>query len=59
MIDTSTLVKTVLKTRDVAHLSRVLKVAKKTIYRWVNNECRPNLHFQQRLLELYGKDQNK
>lgn len=59
MINSCLLVKEVLKTRDVAHLSRVLKVAKKTIYRWVNNECRPSMHFQQRLLELYGKDQNK
>ncbi len=59
MIDTCLLVKQVLKTRDVAHLSRVLKVAKKTIYRWVNNECRPNLHLQQKIMELHAKDANK
>jgi len=59
MIDTCLLVKQVLKTRDVVHLSKVLRVAKKTIYRWVNGECRPALHLQQKLLELHGKDQDK
>lgn len=53
------LVKSVLKTRDVAHLSRVLKVAKKSIYRWVNGECKPNLYYYGRLLELHEKNASK
>jgi hypothetical protein len=53
------LISELLRGKDVAHLSRVLKVAKKTIYRWINGECKPCLGTYKTLVELHAKNKVK
>lgn len=49
------LVRDVLRGRDVKVLSQILRVSQKTIYRWINGDCRPSLTAYKKMLELYAK----
>lgn len=49
----------ILKGKDVTHLSRVLKVAKKTVYRWISGEHKPTCTTYKKLVELHAKNKIK
>jgi len=49
----------VLRYRDVKILAQILRVAKKSIYRWIDGECKPHTESYKKLLELKISDVEK
>lgn len=53
------LIKEVLRRRDVAVLAQMLRVSKKSVYRWINGEYKPHISAYKMLLDIRGRDRNK
>jgi len=47
-----TLIRDVLRGRDVKILSQILRVSQKTIYRWINGDCKPSLSSYKKMMGL-------
>ena len=49
------LIRDVLRGRDVKILAQILRVSQKSVYRWINGDCKPSLPAYKKMLELHVK----